>query len=108
MDARQGRFVDGGIALVLAVAGTAIAEEVPGFTSVAWFGLLAPAGTPDAVVAKLQQAVGFAVGKPEIQKMFADRNVEAKASTPEEFERRIRDEMQQWSEVVKRENIKLD
>ncbi len=86
----------------------AIAEEVPRFQSVAWFGLLAPAGTPEPVIAKLQQAVAFAVGKPEVQKMFTDRNVEAKASTPEEFDRRIREEMAQWGEVVKRGNVKMD
>jgi tripartite-type tricarboxylate transporter receptor subunit TctC len=86
----------------------AIAEEVPKFQSVAWFGLLAPAGTPDPVIARLHQAVVYAVGKPEIQKMFSDRNVEAKASTPLEFEQRIKDEMQQWGEVVKRGNIRME
>jgi tripartite-type tricarboxylate transporter receptor subunit TctC len=86
----------------------AIAEEVPGFRSVAWFGVLAPAGIPDAVAAKLHAAVEFAVTRPEVQKMFADRNIEARASKPEELTKIIRDEMAQWGEVVKRSNIKMD
>ncbi len=86
----------------------AISEEVPGFRSVAWFGVLAPAGVPDAVAAKLHEAVAYAVAKPEVQKLFTDRNVEARSSTPDELEHMIRDEMAQWGEVIKRSNIKLD
>ena len=86
----------------------AIAEEVPGFRSVAWFGVLAPRGVPDAVAAKLHEAVVHAVAQPEVKKMFADRNIEARSSTPEEMERMIRDEMAQWGPVAQRANIRLD
>ncbi|HSW19092.1 MAG TPA: tripartite tricarboxylate transporter substrate binding protein [Ramlibacter sp.] len=86
----------------------AIAEEVPGFRSVAWFGVLAPSGIPAAVAAKLHAAVEYAVARPEIQKMFSERNIDARSSTPEEMERLIRDEMAQWGEVVKRSNIRMD
>ena len=86
----------------------AIAEEVPGFRSVAWFGVLAPAGVPDAIAAKLHSAVEYAVSRPEVQKLFADRNIEARASRPDEMAKLIRDEMAQWGEVVKRSNIKMD
>ncbi|RYG07851.1 MAG: tripartite tricarboxylate transporter substrate binding protein [Burkholderiales bacterium] len=86
----------------------AIAEEVPGFRSVAWFGILAPAGVPDAIAAKLHSAVEYAVSRPEVQKVFADRNIEARASRPDEMAKLIRDEMAQWGEVVKRSNIKMD
>lgn len=86
----------------------ALAEEVPGFKSVAWFGVLAPRNVPDAVAAKIHAAVAAAVAKPEIQNMFAERNIEARSSTPEEMERVIKDEMAQWGEVIKRSNIKID
>jgi tripartite-type tricarboxylate transporter receptor subunit TctC len=86
----------------------AIAEEVPGFRSVAWFGVLAPAGVPDAIATKLHAAVEYAVTRPEVQKMFAERNIEARASKPEELAKTIRDEMAQWGEVVKRSNVKMD
>ncbi len=86
----------------------AIADEVPGFRSVAWFGVLAPRGVSDEVASKLHAAVQYAVARPEVQKMFSDRNVEARSSTPQELEKIIRDEMAQWGEVVKRTNIRMD
>lgn len=86
----------------------ALAEEVPGFRSIAWFGVLAPRGVPDAVAAKIHAAVTSAVAKPEIQKLFADRNVEAKSGTPDDLERIIKEEMVQWGDVIKRSNIKAD
>ena len=86
----------------------AIAEEVPGFKSVAWFGVLAPRGTSDAVVAKLNEALVYAASRPEVVKMFSARNVEARACTPTEMEHMIRDEVAQWAPVVKRANIHLD
>ena len=86
----------------------AIAEEVPGFRSVAWFGVLAPSGVSDAVAAKLHEAVVFATARPEVQKMFADRHIEARSSTPQELDHMIRDEMKQWGEVAKRSNVRLD
>lgn len=86
----------------------AIAEEVPGFRSVAWFGVLAPSGVPDAVADKLHEAVVFATTRPEVQKMFADRHIEARSSTPQELDHMIRGEMKQWGEVAKRSNIRLD
>jgi len=86
----------------------AIAEEVPGFRSVAWFGVLAPSGVPDAVAAKLHEAVVHATARPEVRKMFSERLIEARSSTPQELEQMIRDEMAQWGEVAKRSNIRLD
>jgi len=60
------------------------------------------------VAAKIHAAVVAAVSKPDIQRLFAERNVEAKSGTPEDLERIIKDEMTQWGEVVKRSNIKAD
>jgi tripartite-type tricarboxylate transporter receptor subunit TctC len=85
----------------------AIAEEVPGFISVAWFGLLAPKGTPDDVIAKLHDAVVAAVNRPEVKKMFTDRKVEARSSTPQELETMIRDEVGQWGPVVVKAKIQM-
>jgi tripartite-type tricarboxylate transporter receptor subunit TctC len=86
----------------------AISEEVPGFRSIAWFGVLAPRAVPDAVAAKLNAAVAYAVARPEIQKMFTDRNIEARSGSPEDLDRIIHDEMAQWGDVIKRSNIKMD
>jgi tripartite-type tricarboxylate transporter receptor subunit TctC len=86
----------------------AVAEEVPGFKSVAWFGVLAPAGLAEPIAQKVHAAVEYAVSRPEIQKMFADRNVEARSSTPDELAKIIREEMAQWGDVVKKANVKMD
>ncbi len=85
----------------------AIAEELPGFQAGAWFGLLAPKGTPDDVIAKLNAAVVAAVARPEIRKMFSERRIEARSSTPEEMDRIIRDEVSQWGPVVQKANIQM-
>ena len=84
----------------------AIAEDVPGFTSVAWFGVLAPRGVSDDIAARMHAAIVKAVAAPELRKLFADRNVEARRCTPQEFEKLIRDEIAQWGPVVSKADIK--
>jgi tripartite-type tricarboxylate transporter receptor subunit TctC len=84
-----------------------VAEVLPGFKSVSWFGVFAPKGTPDDVIAKLNAAIAAAVAKPEVQKFFAERNVEARSSTPAELEKMIVDDMAQWRPVIKKANIQL-
>ncbi len=85
----------------------AIADDVAGFRSSAWFGVLAPKDTPQEVVDRLHAAVVAAVARPEVRKMFSDRNVEARSSTPQELEKLIRDEMAQWGPVVRKANIQM-
>ncbi|MGJ7613540.1 MULTISPECIES: Bug family tripartite tricarboxylate transporter substrate binding protein [unclassified Variovorax] len=85
----------------------AIADDVPGFRSSAWFGVLAPKDTPDDVVAKLHAAIVAAVARPEVRKMFSERNVEARSSTPAELDKLIRDETAQWGPVVRKANIQM-
>ncbi len=86
----------------------AIAEDVPGFNSVVWFGLLAPKAVPDDIAAKLNAAIVKAVARPEVRKLFTDRNVEPRSSTPEQMEAVIRGELEKWGPVVKRANIKVE
>src|SRR5690606_6241953 len=62
-----------------------IAESVPDYTAVSWFGVLAPSGVPDDIAQKLNQAVVHAVSQPEIQQGFADLNIEAAGTTSEAF-----------------------
>lgn len=85
----------------------AIADDVPGFKSSAWFGVLAPRGTSDEVVNKINAAVVAAVARPEIRKLFTDRNVEARSSTPAELEAVIKDEITQWKPVIHDAKIEM-
>ncbi|MBC5767312.1 Bug family tripartite tricarboxylate transporter substrate binding protein [Ramlibacter albus] len=83
----------------------AMGEEVPGFNTVAWFGILAPAGIPDVVANKLHAAVVHALAQPDIKKMFTERNVDPRPSTPKQLEDMIKGEMNQWGQVIKKQNI---
>ena len=84
----------------------AIAEDVPGFASVVWFGVLAPKGVPDDIAGKLQAAIAKAVARPEVSKLFTSRNVEPRSTTQAEFERLIQGELDLWGPVVKKADIK--
>jgi tripartite-type tricarboxylate transporter receptor subunit TctC len=84
----------------------AMAEDLPGFRSVVWFGLLAPRGVPDDIAAKLHAAITRAVARPEVRKLFIERHVVPHSSTPQELEQMIRDDLEQWGAVVKKADIK--
>ena len=85
----------------------AIAEDVPGFSAVVWFGMLAPSAVPDAIADKLSTAIAAAVQKPEVRKLFIDRNVEPWGSSPQELGRTIAAELQQWGPIIKKANITI-
>ena len=68
---------------------------------------MAPAGTPPEIVARLSAAVQEAYGKPQVQKEFADRGVEAVASTPEQLAALIKRDTELWGQVVKEGKVTL-
>jgi len=82
-----------------------ITEEVPGFASTAWFGMLAPKGVAPEVLARLHAAVVAAVARPEVRKLFAERRIEARSSTPQELEKLIASEQRQWGQVIRKAGI---
>jgi len=84
----------------------AIAEDVPGFSSVVWFGVLAPRGMPDDIVAKMNAAIVRALARPELRRQFIERNVEPRSSTPEQLGALIRSELDKWGPVITRAGIK--
>lgn len=86
----------------------AIAEDVPGFSAVVWFGVLAPKNVPDAVAEKIASAIAVAVQKPDVRKFFIDRNVEPYGSTPAELGALIDSELKQWGPVIKKANIVMN
>ncbi|HSQ04695.1 MAG TPA: tripartite tricarboxylate transporter substrate binding protein [Burkholderiales bacterium] len=87
----------------------AIAESVPGYEADNWSGLLAPAGTPKDIVAKLHAAVVETLKSPEVAKRFALEGGEPMPSrTPEEFGAMIRSEVRKWAAVVKDAGIHLE
>jgi len=87
---------------------TMMEAGVPDYDTAAWGSLMAPAGTPPDVVAKLSAAVQEAYKKPQLQKEFADRGVEAVASTPEQLAALIKRDTVLWGQVVKAGNVTLN
>jgi tripartite-type tricarboxylate transporter receptor subunit TctC len=80
-----------------------IAEAgLPGYEAVTWFGVLAPAGTPRAIVTRLHTDVARAVNDPAIRKRFIDDGADPSPSaSPEAFAALIRAEVRKWAKVIK-------
>jgi tripartite-type tricarboxylate transporter receptor subunit TctC len=72
----------------------------------AWFGLVAPAGTPDAVVGKLNAAFVQAVRDPEVGKQMAEQGAEPAGTTPEEFASFIASEIDRFGKIVRTVGVK--
>jgi tripartite-type tricarboxylate transporter receptor subunit TctC len=86
-----------------------IAESgVPGFEASAWDGVLAPAGTPEAIVNKLNAAIHTALAEPELIEALKSRGARVVPSTPEEFARHIVASTKKWAQVVKASGAKID
>jgi len=73
-----------------------------------WVGLLAPARTPKPVVEKLSRAVQEAMRKPEIKERFAQLGIEPVGSTPAEFNRFLKAEVDKWAQVIRAANVKVE
>lgn len=86
-----------------------IAEAaLPGYEATAWFGMVAPAGTPDAIIDKLNKQVVSILSKPEMKAQLTARGVDAAPTTPEEFAAFIKSEMVKWAKVVKATGARAD
>jgi tripartite-type tricarboxylate transporter receptor subunit TctC len=79
-----------------------------GFDAVTWFGLLAPAGTPKEVVARLNAEFNKALQSAELQKRLGDEGADAAGGTPEQFAALIKDEIARWGKVVRESGAKID
>jgi tripartite-type tricarboxylate transporter receptor subunit TctC len=86
----------------------AIAETYPGFEALAWNGLVAPAGTPQAIVQKINAEVGAILRQPDVVQKMNAAGFDLVGGTPEDFGRLIRTEAERWKPVVGRLGIKVD
>ncbi len=80
----------------------------PGFEAVAWFGLLAPSGTPPAVLAKLQQDSARVVAMPDVRAKFSESGGEIIGNSPAEFAAQIKAEIVAKGKLVKASGAKAD
>jgi tripartite-type tricarboxylate transporter receptor subunit TctC len=103
----------------LAVTSTKRVDDLPnvptihesgykGFDAATWFGLLAPAGTPKDVVARLNAEFNKALQQPELRKKLGDEGADPAGGTPEQFAALIKDEAVRWGKVVKESGARID
>jgi len=79
----------------------AVSETVPGFELNSWYGMMAPAGTPKAIVNRLQQETAAALKKPDVIAWMKDNGLDPVGSTPEEHAAYIKAELAKWAKVVR-------
>jgi tripartite-type tricarboxylate transporter receptor subunit TctC len=103
----------------LAVTGakrSSIAPEFPtiaesglaGYEVITWFGMLAPAGTPNEVISKLHQETVQSLSIPQVGEQIAKLGMEIVGSTPEQFGAFLKDENVRWSKVVRDLNLRAE
>ncbi|MCS6931429.1 MAG: tripartite tricarboxylate transporter substrate-binding protein [Acetobacteraceae bacterium] len=85
----------------------AIAEALPGFVSVSWHGLFAPAATPAPILARLHREAVAALRQPAVAQRLADLGVTPVGSNPEEFRAFIAAETERWRDVARRADLRL-
>jgi tripartite-type tricarboxylate transporter receptor subunit TctC len=109
--------VEAGQAKVLAVAQgarlkatpqfpTSAESGLPGYEFATWFGVVAPKGTPPAVIKKLADAIHAMQDDPTVQKMLSDGGLEPLKETPEQFGARMRRDHDRFGDIVKAAGLK--
>lgn len=85
-----------------------VSDAVPGYSAEVWFGLLAPAGTPPEIIAKINDAVAKAVVRPEIKEKFASVGALATSSGPAAFGKALKAEYIRWGDLVSKTGLKAE
>ena len=85
-----------------------VAETVPGYEVVLWFGTMAPRGTPQPIIDRLNAGINKALQDPQIKKNLEGDGMIASGGTPAAFDKRIRDDYARWNRVVKEAKIKIE
>lgn len=80
----------------------------PGFNAVTWFGLMAPAGTPKDVIAKLNSEFNKALLQPALRKQLSDQGADPAGGTPEQFAALIKEDIPRWGKIVKESGARVD
>jgi tripartite-type tricarboxylate transporter receptor subunit TctC len=81
---------------------------VPGYEATIWLGLMAPRGTPKAVVDKLNETVSRIASQPEVKQLWSKQGATPLVMSPEAFDKYARDDIAKWSRVIKTAGIKAD
>jgi len=85
-----------------------VADDVPGYEASAWYGLVAPKGTPADVVDKLNREVNAILAEPQARKRLAALGASLLPGTPADFGQLLTDETEKWRKVIRFANIKAE
>jgi tripartite-type tricarboxylate transporter receptor subunit TctC len=85
-----------------------VGEFVPGYAASGWFGLVAPKGTSNAIIDKLNTEINAVVADPNMKARLAGLGVPPMPMTPAEFGKLIADDTEKWGKVIRTANIKPD
>jgi tripartite-type tricarboxylate transporter receptor subunit TctC len=86
----------------------AVAETLPGYEAVSWGGVMVPAGTPPEIVKRLNTEINKILKMPDIAAKLEGLGAIIVGSTPEEFDKYVKDEIAKWGKVARDNNIALD
>ena len=86
----------------------ALSETLPGFESVAWFGIVAPPKTPAAIAEKVAASVAEALKQPEVQKRLSDLSAEPMGLSPAATAAFMKQETERWGAVIRAAGVKLE
>ena len=111
-------FVNSGRVRALAVSGArrsaalpevpTVAETLPGFEVVTWYGMFAPVGTPREIIARLHGETVNALASPDVKQRLAAQGFDADGNTPEQFTEVIRGDLARWQKVIAQAKIRVE
>jgi tripartite-type tricarboxylate transporter receptor subunit TctC len=81
---------------------------LPNYEATIWLGVLAPKGTPPAVVTRLNEAITRITSQPDVQQGWTRQGATAMVMSPQAFDKYMQDDIQKWAKLIKAANIKAD
>lgn len=85
-----------------------IGETLPGYSISQWYGLIAPARTPSAIIERLNKEVARAVANPKISQQINNLDADPVSNRPDQFQAFIKSEIDKWGKVIRAANIKIE
>ena len=85
-----------------------VAETIPGFEAVSWGGIMAPAGTPQPIINRLNSEILNILKMPDVAEKLKGFGAETVGSTPSQFEAYVKSEIAKWGKVARDNNVTLD